>query len=58
LNVSQCNKWYAGALQVIGLGWKNYWKVMWNKFDCILLVTGIVDMVLTIAIGRWCVAQC
>lgn len=40
------------AVQVIGLGWTNYWKVMWNKFDCCLLVTGIVDMALTLAIGE------
>lgn len=41
-------------LQVVGLGWPNYWKVMWNKFDCILLVTGIVDMALTLSIGKQC----
>lgn len=40
------------AVQVIGLGWPNYWKVMWNKFDCCLLVTGVVDMALTLAIGE------
>lgn len=42
----------ACAVQVIGLGWPNYWKVMWNKFDCCLLVTGVVDMALTLAIGE------
>jgi hypothetical protein len=39
-------------VQVVGLGWRNYWKNMWNKFDCILLVTGLVDMAVTLAVGE------
>lgn len=34
------------------MGWQNYWKNVWNKFDCILLVTGLVDMAVTLAVGE------
>lgn len=43
--------------QVVGLGWPNYWKVTWNKFDCVLLVTGLVDMFLTLLVGECVVGR-
>jgi hypothetical protein len=42
----------------LGLGWSNYLKNPWNTFDLLLLVTGLVDMFLTLFMGRFCVAWC
>lgn len=37
--------------QVIGLGWKNYWKVTWNQFDLVLVLSAVVDMIVTLVAG-------
>lgn len=39
-------------VQALGLGWQNYWKNMWNKFDFLLLITGLVDMFVTLLVGE------
>jgi hypothetical protein len=42
------------ALKVVGLGWRNYWKNPWNKFDLLLLITGLTDMFVTLFMGEAC----
>lgn len=39
------------ALKIAGLGWRNYWKNPWNKFDALLLVTGLLDMFVSLFMG-------
>jgi hypothetical protein len=31
---------FAGGPQIFALGWHNYWKNGWNKFDLLLCLTG------------------
>jgi hypothetical protein len=35
--------------QVVGLGWPNYWKSGWNRFDLALVLSSLADMVVTLA---------
>lgn len=42
--------------QVVGLGWPNYWKQPWNKFDFVLCCSGLVDMIMTLSGGTGGVA--
>lgn len=39
-------------LQLGGLGWEGYWKNGWNKFDFLLLITSIVDMMVALIMGE------
>jgi hypothetical protein len=39
-------------LQLGGLGWEGYWKNNWNKFDLLLLVSSVVDMIVALAMGE------
>jgi hypothetical protein len=39
-------------LQLGGLGWEGYWKNSWNKFDLLLLISSVVDMIVAIAMGE------
>eukprot|EP00882_Tetradesmus_deserticola_P020321 GHRQ01021939.1.p2 GENE.GHRQ01021939.1~~GHRQ01021939.1.p2 ORF type:complete len:274 (+),score=131.28 GHRQ01021939.1:201-1022(+) len=34
-----------------GLGWEGYWKNNWNKFDLVLLISSLVDMIVALAMG-------
>ncbi|WIA07983.1 hypothetical protein OEZ85_007455 [Tetradesmus obliquus] len=34
-----------------GLGWEGYWKNSWNKFDLLLLVSSLVDMIVALVMG-------
>jgi hypothetical protein len=34
--------------QVFGLGWANYWKVGWNRFDLLLVLCSVADMLVTL----------
>eukprot|EP00775_Hariotina_reticulata_P006841 gene6841-7059_t len=38
-------------LKLGGLGWANYWKVSWNKFDFLLLLSSVVDMAVALGMG-------
>lgn len=38
--------------QVVGLGWTNYWKNNWNKFDFVLVLSSVVDMAIALAMGE------
>jgi hypothetical protein len=38
-------------LQLGGLGWEGYWKNSWNKFDLLLLISSVVDMIVALAMG-------
>jgi hypothetical protein len=33
----------------VGLGWANYWKSGWNRFDLALVLSSLADMVVTLA---------
>jgi hypothetical protein len=44
-------------LQLGGLGWEGYWKNSWNKFDLLLLVSSIVDMIVALVMGEWAPAD-
>lgn len=35
------------AVKVTGLGWHNYWRSGWNKFDFFLILMAIVDIIFT-----------
>eukprot|EP00878_Enallax_costatus_P046677 GHUV01056932.1.p1 GENE.GHUV01056932.1~~GHUV01056932.1.p1 ORF type:complete len:116 (+),score=31.55 GHUV01056932.1:415-762(+) len=39
-------------LKVGGLGWTNYWKNNWNKFDFVLVLSSVVDMAIALALGK------
>jgi hypothetical protein len=39
-------------LQLGGLGWEGYWKNGWNKFDLLLLVSSVMDMIVALAMGE------
>lgn len=39
----------AMRVQVVGRGWFNYWKNPWNKFDCVLCVMSLVDMIVALS---------
>ena len=32
------------AIKITGLGWRNYWRSGWNKFDFFLIAMAIVDI--------------
>ncbi|WIA28050.1 hypothetical protein OEZ86_010635 [Tetradesmus obliquus] len=34
-----------------GLGWEGYWKNSWNKFDLLLLVSSLADMIVALVMG-------
>jgi hypothetical protein len=37
--------------QVTGLGWPNYWKSGWNRFDFLLVASSIADMLVSLVAG-------
>lgn len=39
-------------LQLGGLGWEGYWKNSWNKFDLLLLVSSLADMIVALVMGE------
>ena len=39
------------SLQVIGLGWTNYWKMGWNRFDLLLVASSLADMLVSLIGG-------
>lgn len=45
------------AIKVTGLGWHNYWRNGWNKFDFFLIVMAIVDIIVTQAAGGGAVSK-
>eukprot|EP00658_Telonema_sp_P-2_P000961 TRINITY_DN1034_c0_g1_i2.p1 TRINITY_DN1034_c0_g1~~TRINITY_DN1034_c0_g1_i2.p1 ORF type:complete len:393 (-),score=97.19 TRINITY_DN1034_c0_g1_i2:81-1259(-) len=37
------------GIKIAGFGWKEYWRSDWNKFDFLLVILSLVDMVVTLA---------
>ena len=35
------------VVKVTGLGWHNYWRSGWNKFDFFLILMAIIDIIFT-----------
>ncbi|KAI8464917.1 MAG: Ion transport protein-domain-containing protein [Monoraphidium minutum] len=38
-------------IKVVGLGWANYWKVGWNRFDLLLVASSLADMLVSLIGG-------
>ena len=36
---------------MVGLGWANYWKVGWNRFDLLLVASSLADMLVSLIGG-------
>lgn len=36
------------VLKIIGLGWSNYWRPVWNKFDLFLVFTSLLDVIVSV----------
>ena len=36
---------------MVGLGWANYWKVGWNRFDLLLVACSVADMLVSLIGG-------
>jgi len=34
--------------QITGLGWINYWKSGWNRFDLLLVASSLADMLVSL----------
>ena len=39
------------ALKLTGLGWEKYWKSGWNRFDLLLVASGVADMLVALIGG-------